>query len=225
MADQLVATRRQELEVEDLEALWIEIKAKGSRSFLLCNVYRPPDVCLEQWTHRFESVLEKVNVDRNEVISMGDVNIDLSDNAKKCQCNNVFQDVMASFALEQLIMEPTRVTGTTFTLSDHVYVSDPHRIASSGILKLGLSDHYAVWAIHQNKWNLEHNSKTHKVIEHRTMKDCDPIGFQNDLTQMPLNNGLLFEDPNEALNFWYLIFTHVWDGHAPKTNKRVKSWW
>ena len=93
------------------------------------------------------------------------------------QCNNVFQDVMDSFALEQLIMEPTRVTRTTSTSIDHVYVSDPHRIVSSGILKLGLSDHYAVWAIHHNKWSLEHNSKTHKVIEYRTMKNFDPIGF------------------------------------------------
>ena len=76
-------SRRQDLEVEDLEASWIEIKSKGSRPFLLCNVYRPPEVCLEQWTHWFESVLRKVNVDRNEVIIMGDVNIDLSDNAKK----------------------------------------------------------------------------------------------------------------------------------------------
>ena len=129
VAHQLVATRRQELEAEDLEELWIEIKSKSSRPFLLCNVYRPPDVCLKQWTHRFESVLEKVNVDRNEVIIMGDVNIDLSDNAKKKgQCNNVFPDVMDSFALEQLIMEPTRVTGTTSTLIDHVYVSNSYKL-------------------------------------------------------------------------------------------------
>ena len=56
------------------------------------------------------------------------------------------------------------------------------------------------------------------------MKNFDPIGFKNDLTQMPLNNVLLFKDPNEALNFWCLMFTHVLDRHAPKTKKRVKSW-
>ena len=37
-----------------------------------------------------------------EVIIMGDVNIDFGDHVlkKKRQCNNVFQDVMDSFALE-----------------------------------------------------------------------------------------------------------------------------
>ena len=38
---------------------------------------------------------------------------------------------------------------------------------------------------------------------------------------MPLNNVLLFKDPNEALNFWYLMFTHVLDRHAPKTKKEL----
>ena len=101
-------------------------------------------------------------------------------NRKKCKCKNVFQDVMESFALEQLITEPTRVTGTTSTLIDHVYVSDPHRIVSSGILKVGLSDHYAVWAVHHNKCERERNSKTHKVIEYRAMKNFDPVRVKND---------------------------------------------
>ena len=34
--------QRHDLETEDIESVWIEVKIKQSNSFLVCSVYRPP---------------------------------------------------------------------------------------------------------------------------------------------------------------------------------------
>lgn len=221
VADHLVVVRRKDLEVDTMETLWLEVKPKGSKSFLVCNVYRPPNICLDQWMSSFETALEKVNVDENEIMIMGDLNVDL--NVKNTKSNQL-KDILDAYGLEQLITAPTRVTERSSTLIDHIYVSDPHKIVSSGVLELSLSDHFAVWAIHHNKCKLESQNKSHKIIEFRKMKNFELTKFATDLNQLPWNNVLLYDNPNEALDVWYQLFMHILDRHAPKVKKRVKTW-
>ena len=49
-----------------------------------------------------------------------------------------------TFSLAQLIQEPTRVTFNPATLIDHIATSHPEDIPESGVLKIALTDHYAV---------------------------------------------------------------------------------
>ena len=42
LRDKLEYVRRHDLESPDLESIWIEIKIKHTKSFLVCSVYRPP---------------------------------------------------------------------------------------------------------------------------------------------------------------------------------------
>ena len=52
-----------------------------------------------------------------------------------------------TFGLTQLIRDPTRETLETATLIDHVASTQPENIPESGVLKVALSDHYAVYCI------------------------------------------------------------------------------
>ncbi len=171
--------------------------------------------------NKFEKCLEKVNIDNNEVMIMGDFNVNLNVCDSK---QEKLQDIMDAFCLEQLIEEPTRVTKKSSTLIDHVYVSAPHKILSSGVLKLSLSDHFAVWAVHHNKCPVENKNKSHKVIEFRKMTNFNIQEFTQDLKQVPWHNVVMYNDPNEALELWYEMFLETLDRHAPKKKKRVKSW-
>ena len=50
--------RRHDLESPDIDSIWIEIKIKNSKSFLVCSVYRPPSSALE-WYDGFATLIEK----------------------------------------------------------------------------------------------------------------------------------------------------------------------
>ena len=49
------------MEHETLECLWLEIKPNKSKSFLLCNIYRPLNSTV-QWNN-FEDCIEQVLID------------------------------------------------------------------------------------------------------------------------------------------------------------------
>ena len=42
VANHIAAKRRHDLEIQDLEAMWLEVRARNNK-FLLCVVYRPPN--------------------------------------------------------------------------------------------------------------------------------------------------------------------------------------
>ena len=69
-------TRRQELEPSDTESIWIEIKLKNSKPFLVCSVYRHP-LPNSEWLDNFALQIEKSFLLQNEIyiIIMGDLSI------------------------------------------------------------------------------------------------------------------------------------------------------
>ena len=73
---------------------------------------------------------------------MGDLNCDVSkippeSNTRKLQFLSLL------YQLDQLISEPTRVTGTSATLIDLFFTNKPENIIQSGVVHIGMSDHIA----------------------------------------------------------------------------------
>ena len=76
---------------------------------------------------------------------MGDFNLDLlkiSQNTKV----DAFVDLMLSFSFHPLINAPTRITSTSATLLDNIFVN-ANRHSKSGILISDISDHLPVFSI------------------------------------------------------------------------------
>ncbi len=218
VADNIAAIRRSDLEHPLVECVWLEVKPKGCKAFLLCNIYRPPDA-KDDWLSTFENVLINASKDQVELVLMGDFNVDL------CQGERVSKlvDITESFQLTQVIDEPTRITQSSQTLIDHIYVTDLNKIVDSKVVQWDLSDHFAILAIHHNKCSKESDSQ-HKVISFRSMKQFDKDSFLNDLMTVPWEIVTQSSDPEEALSTWYELFLTVLDKHAPVKTKRVKKW-
>ena len=98
--------RRTDLENENLECIWLEIKPKKSKAVLDGNIYRPPNSTI-QWNESFEACIENVLGEDKEIYLMGDINRDLLNN----QIKNAWTGYTEPFGLTQLVSEPTRVTG------------------------------------------------------------------------------------------------------------------
>ena len=49
------------------------------------------------------------------------------------------------FDLEHLVLSPTRITFSSFSILDYILVSFPDRVTQQGILNVGLSDQQLIY--------------------------------------------------------------------------------
>ena len=53
--------------------------------------------------------------------------------------------MMDIYQLEQIITEPTQITIDTASLIDIFITNSPLKVKSSGVIRLGISDHYMIY--------------------------------------------------------------------------------
>ena len=208
--------RRTDLESENVESVWVEIKAHKSKPLLVGFVYRNP-ASLFEWYDHFVTMLDKVTSCGADVLLLGDFNINLL-----APPPPAWDSTVTMLGLSQLITEPTRVTVTTKTLLDHVYTNNRSKVSSTAVLRVGFSDHDAVACQWASKVYIEGKGQ-HKTIFYRSMKNFNKDAFFADLYVTPFSNVSAYDNPDEALSEWYRLFLGVLDRHAPLREKRVKQ--
>ena len=93
----------------------------------------------------------------SDVVVLGDFNVDCqpvtagNGNALKRKVYSF----MCSLDLIELIKEPTRITDTSKTLIDLIFVNNEHRFIKSGVVLLSISDHSLVLKVGVRKLNQE----------------------------------------------------------------------
>ena len=75
VSERLKAIRRMDLEMENVEAVWIEIRTKNI-SVLVCNVYRPPNSQVD-WMVNFANMMEKAAGEKMDRVVLGDFNCNM----------------------------------------------------------------------------------------------------------------------------------------------------
>ncbi len=132
----LPSRRLTDLETILPESIWVEIKDK-SNTYLICNVYRPPNYHLEFW-HNLNVCLESASEIAKRIIIVGDINEDqLNPTTTK------LRNILMVNNMKNIIREPTRVTIHTQTLIDPISVTEDISIYDSGIINTPseISDH------------------------------------------------------------------------------------
>ena len=99
---------RSDLNVLNLENVCIEIRKPNSRPFLIAIWYRPPCSSIDLFLY-YESFFEKLDSLGLEYYLLGDLNCNLAsvqydlNTRRLCEISDLF-------GLQQLIIEPTRIT-------------------------------------------------------------------------------------------------------------------
>ena len=85
-------------------------------------------------------MLEKATIDSNEIILLGDVNVNylFPDDNKEFKC------ILTLFGLIQMVTKPTRITETSQTLIDIIATNNPSNLDSSDTIPTCISDHEMV---------------------------------------------------------------------------------
>ena len=139
MRNDIVAKRRKDLELNELEALWLEIRYKNKK-FLLCTAYRPPG--LSNFYDIFQSAMDKgQQSNMQDYIIIGDLNSDP---------NTHTGDKLNTFAslnrLKVHINQPTRITDRSSSILDQCLSNCPLIIRTSGIIPpLANNDHCTIY--------------------------------------------------------------------------------
>ena len=214
----LACIRRVDLEINNVEILWLEVRNNKQKPFLLCYVYRPPSATSD-WTDQVEQSLEKANSENKEILFLGDLNFNM---LNKTGPVKAWLQKTENLNMSQLVCSPTRVTETSETIIDHVYSNVPDNIVSVSVPHYSISDHYPV-CVTRKISNTFEKGPVHKFITYRNTKSFNETEFIRELEEQPWTVINIFDTASDALDYFITTFNSVLDKHAPKKKRRVKK--
>ncbi|MCW4336379.1 MAG: reverse transcriptase domain-containing protein [Candidatus Thiodiazotropha endolucinida] len=217
LANHIDYVRRNNLESPDIESIWLEIKLKNNRPFLVCSFYRPPSANAE-WYDNFSKQIENSLSISDEVYIMGDINIDFRAGYLS---KPKWKHIVEINDLQQVIDKPTRVTAHSSTLIDHLYVSNPYFLSDITVPCIAISDHYPICFTRKTSKNTI-KRKDHQTIQYRCFKTFSDDIFLKELSDALQTFNVTQNNPNENFDSWTNILFTILNKHAPLKTKRVK---
>lgn len=194
-----------------LEYLFIKINLP-SFSLAIGTFYRPPNTNINNFLNDFDEFLSIVCPMVDEVICMGDFNVNLFN------IGNPIDSCFQSFNFTQLINEPTRITGTSSTLIDPIFVSNNSIVNNFGTISMdGISDHKMVFCDIKTK---SFKMKPKNVV-YRNFKNFDLNLFLADLHNLPWFNIISENDIDIKIKLFNDFISYLFDIHAPVKQVRV----
>ena len=140
-----------------IESQFIELTPEA-HSTIIGIIYRPPNDNYEQFKEALTELLRKLDLLNKKCFLMGDFNIDLLKIEENPHAND-FLNQMFSSSFYPLISRPTRITDTSATLIDNIFVNDIKETFKCGLLFTDISDHLPVFQITRKAQAINTNYK------------------------------------------------------------------
>lgn len=211
MKSNLSYIHRSDLEINDLETLWVEVNKSKEKSFLIGYCYRQPSSTAE-WINKMENNIERAVSVQKEVILLGDFNFNLLQDNSSVRS---WLRAINSLNFQQLISNPTRVTNVSETLIDHIYSNVPDNITETKVPHFAVSDHYPVCFTRKTSTSYS-SGPVHKSINYRDTRNFDEALFLQDLENLPWFMIYDSDNANSALDIFISLFNSVLNKHALK---------
>jgi hypothetical protein len=154
--------------------------------FYVTSIYCSPnktDFIKNSFFDYFQEITE------NDCIFLGDFNIDVNKVSENKSCINCYE----TEGYKQLIENLTRVSDSSSSIIDHIYVNKCENISNYGVLQCAVSDHQPILV----KRKLSFRSKTknikHQTIKYQDFKNINVKRVESDL----LNMEMKLKDPQD----------------------------
>ena len=124
------------------ESIFVEVTGNSNKLIVGC-MYRHPSSKISSFNENFlQELLTIIGTEKSaQCAIMGDLNADLlkiDTHSDTCE----FFELMSSFGFKPLIMQPTRVTSTTATVIDNIFINDIEARSIGGNITTTISDHF-----------------------------------------------------------------------------------
>ena len=212
------AIRRIDLEIESIEAIWVEITMPCSRGLLVAHFYRPPDGSQyldPDFLPKFRDMMSTATSEGKEIIILGDFNTDYNNNQKSKE----FKESLKGLGFIQLVKQSTRITKESSTLIDIIATNQNQNILKCSVIKTSLSDHDMVGSV-RKLHNIKFKPRT---ITCRNYKQYNIASFKSEVSNLSFSDYSKFTNIDEAWDNWQTKFLSAVDKHAPLINKRVRG--
>ena len=182
------------------------------RTWCILLVYRKPSKLkahLDLFYSELQSTLDRIFIKYENVILMGDLNIDLLNN----NFSSDFMDIINSFDMTNLVNVPTCYKSVDNPSLIDLMVTNKHKfIKTTGTLDTGLSDFhrltYLVLKVHRPK-------ATKYVSTYRAFKGVNHSEFVESLSHCPFQIMDMFSDPDDQHYVFNSLFNEVVDQYYP----------
>ena len=135
-----------EIHISDLsqEILMIQCQISSKFTFIVSQVYKPPDADHELFMKELIICLEKIDELNKTAFLCGDFNLDLFLVHKDSQCHTFFNKLLA-FGYLPTISKTTRFSDNKLSLIDNIFCNTIDFISKSGIIYDDISDHFPIF--------------------------------------------------------------------------------
>ena len=207
------------------ESLWVKVEVAKNNFKIIGNIYRPntaPKASIKQAVEIHSSILSKITKNKEyskcSIEIVGDFNIDLLQFQNHEQTND-FLEASFSFGLLPVITKPTRITPTSATLIDHIWVKNKSELHVAGIILSHISDHYPTFYVqhaHEEKQPL-------KPYKTRNMGKDSQNSFKNLLSTANFESVVSNDNPEAAFANFFSIYNSAAELAFPEITVRPKK--
>ena len=132
----ITSRQRSDLEFKDIECISVEM-CLGKTKWLLMGTYKPPSLKTDIFSNDFQATMDQIYRNYQNVILMGDLNLDLLDSSK----GKPLQDICDIFDLKNLVKDPIcHVKDAKPSLVDVILTNKSQNFMKTGQCDTGLSD-------------------------------------------------------------------------------------
>ena len=217
ISNKLSYIKRDELSIfcaGQLESTFIEIKQDKGKNIMCGCIYRHPNMSLNDFNENYLTpLLNKIGKEKKNCILMGDFNVNLLDYGKKATVSN-FQDLLSSYMFTPFILQPTRITESSQTLIDNIFLNTLEYDSISGNITSKISDHLLQFLILKSKKFLKVSSNYHNVY-HRDYTFFNKDEFEKDLQGIRWNEIMDSGDASASFDYFLSNLNKLLDEHAP----------
>ena len=197
--------------------LWLQVQVGRCKSIVICTVYRPPNSDLNCFDAEFSDAVISALSLNHDVHVLGDLNCNLLN--PQHHGSLAVMNFCSIFNLTQVIKQPTRITETSETLIDVFLGSNTSLIREAKVVPAPFSDHDLVFI----SLGLKKKPSKPVYVTTRSYKDFVPESFLVDLNCAPWSVIDCFEDVDDKLNAFNLLFNPLLDDHAPIKKIKLRS--
>ena len=205
-----------------IECIFVEID-KGSlsadRNVIVGCIYRPPKASIVDFNESLKITLDTISKENKFLYLTGDFNIDLLSTSQNTYTPaSEFTELLFSYSVFPTINKPTRITSSSATIIDNVFVNNLHnQVITSGIIASDVSDHCPIFC--STPFSIRNNDSD-KYISKRTFNDNSRARFSNMLEQIDWNQSLHESECQSAFTSFYNEYKRCFDTCFPL--RRVK---
>ena len=199
VSNNISCKRRSDLENDNLELLWLEIR-QNDKKLLIGVIYNPPN-SPNFWPELNENVQNVYTTYLCKILLIGDLNSDPSTKNGK-----LMNEFCLTNSFTALVNEPTRITQSSSTILDQCLTNDPLIVKSCNVADPISSSDHCTLDININL--LSHNETNYKRIMW-DFKNANFASYRESLNNINWFNIFQNKSPDENCELWTENILHI----------------